>query len=102
MCTPLAPLVLTAPASPAPDSASRTSLAAATAFPNSPAAGGSMSSTRYEGRSRCPAGASVTWYSTARWLANQVSVGLSSHSAYRTSRCDACAHIETVLIHGGA
>jgi hypothetical protein len=31
-----------------------------------------------------------------------ISVGVSSHSAYRTSRCDDSAHIETVLIHGGA
>ena len=45
---------------------------------------------------------SVTWYSTARWLANQISVGLSSHSAYRTFRCEDSAHTETVLIHGGA
>jgi hypothetical protein len=61
-----------------------------------------MSSTRQAGRSRCPAVPSVTWYSTARWLANQISVGLSSHSAYRTSRCDDSARIETVLTHGGA
>jgi hypothetical protein len=45
-CTPLAPLVFTAPASPHSESARRTSNAAATACPNSPPDGGSMSSTR--------------------------------------------------------
>ena len=80
-CTPLAPLVLTAPASPESASACRTRRAAATACPNSPPDGGSMSSIRYVGRSSWPARLSVGWYSTARWLANQISVRRSSHSA---------------------
>jgi hypothetical protein len=45
-CTPFAPLVLTAPASPQPASASRTSWAARIASRNSPPDGGSMSITR--------------------------------------------------------
>ena len=54
------------------------------------------------GPAGCPAVPSVTWYSTARWLASQISVGLSSHSAYRTSRCEDSARTVTVLVHGGA
>ena len=65
-CSPFEPLVLTAPASPAPASASRTSRAAATACPNGPPDGGSMSRIRYVGRSGWAARARVGWYSTAR------------------------------------
>ena len=49
ICTPFAPLVLTAPARPADASASRTSIAACTTRPKSDPAGGSMSSTRTSG-----------------------------------------------------
>jgi len=75
-CTPLAPLVFSAPASPALASASRTSSAVWPTTENAAPAGGSMS------RTRCVWGwPSVGWYSTARWLANQRSVERSLHSA---------------------
>ena len=61
-----------------------------------------MSSTTYEGLLISAAVTSVTWYSTARWFANQISVGLSSHNAYRTSRLDVSAHIATVRTNDGA
>ena len=77
----LGPAGLDRAGQPAPASACRTSLDAATASANSSAPGGSMSSIRCDGRSLCPAVTSVGWYSTARWLANQISVGLSPHSA---------------------
>ena len=51
-CTPLAPLVLTAPARPRSASACRTRNAARTARPNESPAGGSMSRTRYVGQPR--------------------------------------------------
>lgn len=53
-CTPLAPLVFTAPASPAESSADRTSMATATALPKSSADGGSMSRTMKSGLSEKP------------------------------------------------
>lgn len=80
-CAPLAPLVLTAPVSPTSASACRTSRRAATTCPNSPPDGGSMSSTRYVGRSGCPARNKLGWYSTARWFANHSSVRRSLQSA---------------------
>ena len=80
-CTPLAPLVLTAPSSPASASAWRTRWAAATAIGNASPSGGSRSSTRCVMCSRSLARTSVGWYSTARWLANQRSVGRSLQSA---------------------
>ena len=101
-CTPFDPLVLTAPASPASASACRTRKAAATACPNGPPSGGSISRITCVGRSFWPARTSVGWYSTARWLANHSRVRQSSHSAYRTSRCDDSAHSVTKRIHGGA
>ncbi len=76
--------VFTAPARPRSASARRTRWAAATAAAKPPSSGGSRSSTRCVGRSRCAASASVGWYSTARWLANHSSVRRSSHSAYDT------------------
>jgi len=54
---------------------------AATARPNGPPGGGSMSSTRWVGLPRSPAKLSVGWYSTARWLASHSSVRRSSQSA---------------------
>ena len=67
-CTPLAPLVLTAPARPTSASAWRTRCAARTARPNASADGGSMSSMRWVGWSHSPARTRPGWYSTARWL----------------------------------
>ncbi len=94
-CTPLAPLVFTAPASPASARACRTSSAAATPAANPPPSGGSRSSTRWVVRLRSPTVARVGWYSTARWLANQSRVRRSSQSAYAISRRDASAQIDT-------
>ena len=71
----MAPLVLTAPARPAPDSASLTRWAAAAARPNSPAAGGAERLAGIAG------------------LHGQPADGLARERQ---------AHIETVLIHGGA
>jgi hypothetical protein len=101
-CTPFDPLVLTAPARPASTSACRTSNAAATARPNGPPSGGSISRITCVGWCISPASTKVGWYSTARWLANHSSVRQSSHSAYRTSRRDDSAHSVTNRIHGGA
>ena len=82
-CTPLAPLVLTPPDSPASSSACRTSSAAATAIRNpsrgSTSSGGSRSRIRWVCRSlstRISAG----WYSTARWLASHTRVRRSSQT----------------------
>ena len=44
---------------------------------------------------------SVGWYSTARWLANQVSVRRSLHRAYVISRFDASAQTLVVSTHSG-
>ncbi len=44
---------------------------------------------------------SVGWYSTARWLANHISVRRSLHSAYDTWRRELSAHSDTVGTHGG-
>ena len=48
-----------------------------------------------------PAQTNVGWYSTARWLANQSNVRLSSHNAYVTSRRDASAHTVVLRTQSG-
>ncbi len=102
---PLAPLVFTAAPSPQPSSTSRTSSAvrAARAKPAGPSRspGGSRSITRWLAWSE-PSGTIAGWYSTARWLASQTRVRRSSHSGYRTSRFEACAHTSVCCTQSGA
>ena len=81
MCTPLAPLVFTAPASPASSSARRTSCAARDHQREAVALGRVEVEHQVRRRAGSPAGISVGWYSTARWLANHSSVRRSLHSA---------------------
>ncbi len=103
-CSPLDPLVFTAPESPAPASASRASRATATTWPNSPPSGGSRSSTSPVGSANAPSttGENGTCSSTARWLASHSSVRRSSTSTWCTSRRVRSDHVATVRTHSGA